>query len=63
MPNVQSWHLMLTNDEQTRIDDVAKVSDDGATLAFENDQGETICLVNRASLVFAKRVDLSGPKR
>ena len=63
MPTPQSWHLILTNGEQTRIDGVSKVSNDGDTLSFENEQGETVCFIDRPSLVMAKRVEQSGSKR
>ena len=57
MPNAQSWQLSFANGEGTRVENVARVTDDGNTLTFENAEGETVCLANRGALLMAKRID------
>ena len=63
MPTSQKWHLILTNGESTQLDGVAELESDGDSFTFKNEAGDVVCFVDRASLVLAKRTDLSGSKR
>ena len=63
MPTSQTWHLILSNGESTQLDDVAEVEGNEDNFTFKNEAGDVVCFVDRASLVLAKRTDLSGSKR